>query len=294
MEKYCPSCGRVLGEVDFKFCPYCKSLLNERVGREPIPRKLRHKVFVRDNYRCVECGATNKETTLEIDHIIPVAKGGTNDISNLQTLCKKCNRAKYTDVWIPEKRKNSLSSNKRYIRKIRKNTKTNLGRDINSLGKSLFSELCKNLNVPSSIEKKSGKIDYLLNNYSNRIITEYISEIKHNQKLKQLGIEQYSGFGSNFKENTENSYKNDPRVLKLAIKYGNEEKYKDEIEEYKNKLHDISSKAISFEEKLEIFNDKGIDFDLKSKKIICPYCGKKILFSAYDIHHKCLHCGYKF
>ena len=36
--------------------------------------KLRHEVFKRDNYRCRECGATNKETTLEIDHIVPVSK----------------------------------------------------------------------------------------------------------------------------------------------------------------------------------------------------------------------------
>lgn len=99
MEKYCPSCRRVLGDVDFKLCPYCGTSLRERVGRQPIPGHLRHKVFVRDNYRCVECGATNKETTLEIDHIIPVSKGGTNDISNLQTLCKACNRAKSATIW---------------------------------------------------------------------------------------------------------------------------------------------------------------------------------------------------
>ena len=99
MEKFCPRCGRVLGEVDFNFCPYCKTELKERVGRQPIPGYLRHEVFKRDNYKCVECGATNKETTLEIDHIIPVAKGGTNDINNLQTLCRECNRAKNATFW---------------------------------------------------------------------------------------------------------------------------------------------------------------------------------------------------
>lgn len=71
MEKYCPSCGRVLGEVDFKLCPYCGTTLKVRVGRQPIPSKLRHAVFQRDNYRCVECGATNKETTLEIEPYHP-------------------------------------------------------------------------------------------------------------------------------------------------------------------------------------------------------------------------------
>lgn len=68
--------------------------------REHIPARLRHEVFKRDNYRCRECGATNKETTLEIDHIVPVSKGGSNSLSNLQTLCKKCNRAKHTRTWV--------------------------------------------------------------------------------------------------------------------------------------------------------------------------------------------------
>ena len=48
-------------------------------------------------YRCRECGATNKQTRLHVDYILPVAKGGTNDLNNLQTLCEECNSAKYTD-----------------------------------------------------------------------------------------------------------------------------------------------------------------------------------------------------
>lgn len=101
MEKYCASCGRVLGDVDFSLCPYCGEQLSEREGRQPIPDRVRHEVFKRDGYRCRECGASRDEgATLEIDHIIPVANGGTNDIDNLQTLCKKCNRGKYTDEWI--------------------------------------------------------------------------------------------------------------------------------------------------------------------------------------------------
>lgn len=89
-----------------------KSLENSRIPRkcikskrEPIPNRVRHQVFQRDNYRCRECGARLEDgATLEIDHIVPVAKGGTNDISNLQTLCKACNRGKYTDIWIGGKR----------------------------------------------------------------------------------------------------------------------------------------------------------------------------------------------
>ena len=100
MEKYCKSCGRVFKDSDFKICPYCGNQLSTRTGRQPIPRKLRHQVFQRDGYRCRECGASKDETSLEIDHIVPVAKGGTNDIDNLQTLCRECNRMKHADEWV--------------------------------------------------------------------------------------------------------------------------------------------------------------------------------------------------
>lgn len=100
MEKYCPNCKSVFKNASFNFCSKCGAELKERVGREPIPSKLRHEVLQRDGYRCRECGASKEDTQLEIDHIIPVAEGGTNDISNLQTLCKACNRAKYTRTWV--------------------------------------------------------------------------------------------------------------------------------------------------------------------------------------------------
>ena len=57
-----------------------------------IPRGLRHEVFKRDNYTCVECGARKSDgATLHVDHKIPVSKGGTDELSNLQTLCSDCN-----------------------------------------------------------------------------------------------------------------------------------------------------------------------------------------------------------
>ena len=100
MEKYCSSCGAVFNNLKFELCPYCGNKLDVRYGRQPIPRQLRHKVFKRDGYRCRECGASKDETSLEIDHIVPVARGGTNDINNLQTLSRECNRMKHTDEWV--------------------------------------------------------------------------------------------------------------------------------------------------------------------------------------------------
>ena len=59
--------------------------------RKHIPKAIREAVFKRDNYRCVNCGSTKN---LEVDHKVPLANGGTNEMANLQTLCQDCNRRK--------------------------------------------------------------------------------------------------------------------------------------------------------------------------------------------------------
>lgn len=69
-----------------------KSKIKSKRRKTNVPRGMRHEVFKRDNYACVECGAKKKDgATLHIDHIIPVSKGGTDELSNLQTLCSDCN-----------------------------------------------------------------------------------------------------------------------------------------------------------------------------------------------------------
>lgn len=65
--------------------------------RTLMTKKLREFIKTRDNFTCCNCGnSTHVEPNLllEIDHIIPVAKGGRTVEDNLQTLCWKCNRAK--------------------------------------------------------------------------------------------------------------------------------------------------------------------------------------------------------
>ncbi len=74
----------------------------EKSNRAPLSPKLRYNVLRRDGFTCQYCGRTGQERELEIDHLVPVSKGGTNDIGNLQTACKECNRGKLTDEIISQ------------------------------------------------------------------------------------------------------------------------------------------------------------------------------------------------
>lgn len=69
--------------------------------RALMTSKLRQKIKERDNHTCQNCeNSTYKEPNLllEIDHIIPLAKGGLTSEDNLQVLCWKCNRTKGANI----------------------------------------------------------------------------------------------------------------------------------------------------------------------------------------------------
>jgi hypothetical protein len=60
-----------------------------------VSKKTRFDVFKRDGFQCQYCGTHPSETVLlEVDHIHPVAEGGSNEIDNLVTACFDCNRGK--------------------------------------------------------------------------------------------------------------------------------------------------------------------------------------------------------
>jgi hypothetical protein len=56
-----------------------------------VPDALRAEIFHEANNICQGCF---KEAAQEIDHIVPISKGGTGEKSNLQALCRHCNRSK--------------------------------------------------------------------------------------------------------------------------------------------------------------------------------------------------------
>lgn len=84
---------RLLGD-DVKIAKYKLSKTPIRLYNININlwKRISSEVFKRDNYTCKYCG--RKGGILEVDHIIPFSKGGSNDLSNLATSCRRCNRQK--------------------------------------------------------------------------------------------------------------------------------------------------------------------------------------------------------
>jgi len=105
---FCHTCHKKiewLGDYDqsfhiVEFMHFKKQIHNvSNSTSRSIPNRIRHMLFKKADYKCQDCGATKDETKLEIDHIIPWSRGGQSVISNLQVLCKQCNRGKYTSLW---------------------------------------------------------------------------------------------------------------------------------------------------------------------------------------------------
>ena len=71
---------------------------HSKTQRNAMTNDLREAIKKRDNYTCCLCGNSifkEPNLLLEVDHIIPVSKGGRTEAGNLQTLCWRCNRAKH-------------------------------------------------------------------------------------------------------------------------------------------------------------------------------------------------------
>jgi hypothetical protein len=63
-----------------------------------VSKSIRFDIFARDSFTCQYCGRRPPEVVLELDHIHPRAKGGTDEVINLITSCYDCNRGKSAKV----------------------------------------------------------------------------------------------------------------------------------------------------------------------------------------------------
>lgn len=87
----------LLDEVGSDYKKYFSS--SGKLRRVKIPRWVKNAVFHRDRGHCVFCnkdvsGTLSLQNENNFDHIVPLSKGGINDVSNIQLLCDKCNLEK--------------------------------------------------------------------------------------------------------------------------------------------------------------------------------------------------------
>lgn len=74
---------------------------HSKAQRSAMTNDLREAIKKRDNFTCCLCGNSvfnEPNLLLEVDHIVPISKGGKTEASNLQTLCWRCNRAKSDSI----------------------------------------------------------------------------------------------------------------------------------------------------------------------------------------------------
>jgi 5-methylcytosine-specific restriction endonuclease McrA len=96
-EDICKQSGISLRAVnaEFKGAKIAAKYYKRLQVKRNVSARVRHQILERDGFKCLDCGASPADgALLEIDHTIPISKGGSNDPSNLRTLCSDCNRGK--------------------------------------------------------------------------------------------------------------------------------------------------------------------------------------------------------
>lgn len=120
-----------------------------------LSKKLRFEVFKRDGFKCQYCGSAPPTVTLEVDHIHPRAKAGSDDIDNLITSCFDCNRGKSDRVLtsVPQttaektaalqEREEQYKEYKKILAKIKAREQADID-SVDEIYQSYFPEWCLN------------------------------------------------------------------------------------------------------------------------------------------------------
>ena len=66
----------------------------KKTQRQRMPKLLRHAVYEKDKGVCQICGKQLDIDNFTVDHVVPLNRGGLDDLSNYRCLCERCNQWK--------------------------------------------------------------------------------------------------------------------------------------------------------------------------------------------------------
>jgi len=94
LEEWCAILKQTDDPVFFKDNEHWNPKAIVRKQQYAISGAIQQKVWARDGFQCLYCGAKMGDVQMTVDHFIPLEMGGDNDLSNYISACKRCNKKK--------------------------------------------------------------------------------------------------------------------------------------------------------------------------------------------------------
>ncbi len=185
--------------------------------RQTIKKSVRFDVLKRDSFKCQYCGATAPDVLLHIDHINPVSKGGTNDITNLITSCQPCNSGKSNKPLDSnlsvEKSRIQMEELQEQKSQIEMMLKWRL--ELNGIDNSIVESLAKYWN--------DSVLDYSINDHGILSLKKFLKNFSFEELCDAIdaSVEQYLKYddtGEVTQESVEASFKMIPRICAVKRK----------------------------------------------------------------------------
>lgn len=184
------------------------------MARKALSNKIRFEVFKRDNFTCQYCGRKAPDVVLNVDHLKPVAVGGSNDMFNLITSCFECNNGKRD---IPLDKQKELDKQRESLEMLEERRK-----QIDMLFK-WKTELnnTKDYEVEKMEEYLLDTFDISLSEHGLTNLSKYIKEFGINEVMEsaQIAFEQY--------ESSETAFSYIPRICNVRKQQREHPEYKD-------------------------------------------------------------------
>ena len=249
--------------------------------RKSISKKDRFEILKRDNFTCQYCGKQAPEVVLEIDHITPINKGGSNDLFNLITSCFECNRGKgkrkledSTTIKKQKEELNILSARREQLEMLK-----NWRDEVINVDDEI-------INFFKETIQKSCDYSYDLSEHGIKSLKSYIKKFEHKELLEVINIsfEQYFKNYTNEEEKSEcfnKAFNMIPKIVHCRKSQSNDPEQKELY--YCRKILENKGIMCNKFKATEMLRDLFELYDFETIKVACQKCLKwKDFFNFYN------------